>query len=98
MIITLIIIIIIITYTNNVTQYSKAFKRQPHKIVKHTQTILRQQPTNFLSVFDHFVWLVLKGLIVVVMLIGISNDKITYVEDFQSHKQKKASLNVLQNF
>ena len=48
-------------------------------------------------VFDHFVWLVLKGLIVVVMLIGISNDMIVYVEDSQSHEQKKASLNVLQN-
>ena len=27
-------------------------KRQPHKMVKHTQTIRQQQPTNFLSVFD----------------------------------------------
>ena len=32
-------------------------------MVKHTQTIQRQQPTNCLSVFDHFVWLALKGLI-----------------------------------
>ena len=31
-------------------------------MVKHTQTIRRQQPTNCLSVFDHFVGLVLKGL------------------------------------
>ena len=31
------------------------------KKVKHTQTICRQQPTNFLSVFDHFVKLALKG-------------------------------------
>ena len=31
-------------------------------MVKHTQTIRRQQPTNFLSVFDHFVGLALKGL------------------------------------
>ena len=38
------------------------FKRQSHKIVKHTQTILRQQPTNCLSVFEHFVNLALKGL------------------------------------
>ena len=29
-------------------------------MVKHL--ICRQQPTNGLSVFDHFVWLVLKGL------------------------------------
>ena len=31
------------------------FKRQPHKMVKQTQTILRQQPTNCLNVYDHFV-------------------------------------------
>ena len=43
--------------------YSRAwpFKRQPHKMVKHTQTIRRQQPTNCLSVFDHFMRLALKG-------------------------------------
>ena len=33
----------------------------PHKMVKHTQTIRRQQPRNCLSVFDHFVGLGLKG-------------------------------------
>ena len=38
------------------------FKRQPHKIVKHIQTNFRQQPTNCLSVFDHFMVLALKGL------------------------------------
>ena len=31
-------------------------------MVKHTQTIRRQEPENFLSVFDHFVGLTLKGL------------------------------------
>ena len=31
-------------------------------MVKHTQTIHRQQPTNCLSVFDHFVGVALKGL------------------------------------
>ena len=31
-------------------------------MVKHTQTIRRQQPTNCLSVFDHFAGLALKGL------------------------------------
>ena len=30
-------------------------------MVKHTQTIRRQKPTNGLSVFDHFVRLTLKG-------------------------------------
>ena len=32
-------------------------------MVKHTQTVRLQQPTNFSSVFDHFVELVPKGLI-----------------------------------
>ena len=31
-------------------------------MVKHTQTIRRQQPTNCLSVFIHFVRLALKGI------------------------------------
>ena len=31
-------------------------------MVKHTQTICWQKPTNCLSVFDHFVGLMLKGL------------------------------------
>ena len=37
-------------------------KGQPHKMVKHTQTIRWQQATNCLSVFDHFVGVVLKEL------------------------------------
>ena len=32
-------------------------------MVKHTQTIRRQKPTNCLSLFDHYVGLTLKGLI-----------------------------------
>ena len=31
-------------------------------MVKHTQTIRRQESTNCLSVFDHFVGLAIKGL------------------------------------
>ena len=42
--------------------YIKPFKCQPHKMVKHTQTIRRLLPTNCLSVFDHFVELALKEL------------------------------------
>ena len=38
------------------------FKHQPHKMVKQTQTIRQQKPTNYLSVFGHFVGLVLKGI------------------------------------
>ena len=37
--------------------------RQPRKIVKHTQTIHREKPANYLSVFDHFLGLALKELI-----------------------------------
>ena len=33
-------------------------------MVKHTQTIRRQLPTNCLTVFDHFMNLALKGLII----------------------------------
>ena len=40
-------------------QIFKPFKRQPHKVVIHTQTIHRQQPANWLSVFDHLVGLTL---------------------------------------
>ena len=32
-------------------------------MVKHTQTIRQQQPTNCLGVFEHCVGLALKGLI-----------------------------------
>ena len=38
------------------------FKTQPHKMVKHTQTLRRLLPTNYLSVFDHFVGLTLKNV------------------------------------
>ena len=38
------------------------FKYKPHRMVKHYQTILWQQQTNSLSVFDHFVGLVLENL------------------------------------
>ena len=37
-------------------------KRQHRKMVKHTQTIRRQNQIIVLSVVDHFVGLVLKGL------------------------------------
>ena len=42
---------------------TKPFKSQPHKMVKHTQTIRWQQSTNCLNVIDHFVGLTLRGLI-----------------------------------
>ena len=33
-------------------------------MTKHTQTIRRQQPTNYLSGFGHFVGLAIEGLMV----------------------------------
>ena len=36
--------------------------------LSNTQTILRQLRTNYWSVFDHFVWLTLKGLSLIVGL------------------------------
>ena len=36
-------------------KHFNSFKRQPHRMLKHTQTICWQKPTNCLSVFDHFV-------------------------------------------
>ena len=40
---------------------TELFKRQPHKMVIHTQEI--RQPTNCLRMFDHFVGLAFKGFI-----------------------------------
>ena len=37
-------------------------KRQPHKMVKHIQTIRRLMPANCLSAFEYFERLALKGL------------------------------------
>ena len=47
--------------TTSAYQQPLIFKGQPHKIVKHTETIRRLLPRNCLSVFDHFVVLALKG-------------------------------------
>ena len=52
-------------------------------MVKHTQTIRRQQPTNRLSVFDHFVGLVLKGLVNSSIIFGNTKNK-----EFQLLKDK----------
>ena len=38
-------------------------------MIKHTQTIRQQQPTNCLSVFDHFVGLALKGLNILIQVL-----------------------------
>ena len=43
-------------------KYRSSLKHQSHKIVKNSQTICRLLPIICLSVFDHFMELVLKGL------------------------------------
>ena len=45
-------------------------------MVKHTQTIRRPHPTNFLSVFDYFVGLALKRLKLNAIATNQSIDKI----------------------
>ena len=41
------------------------------KMVKHTQTVCRQKPTNCLSVFDHLVGLALQGLTIEIFKIKL---------------------------
>ena len=48
------------------------FKLQPYKMVKHSQTIRSQKPTYYLSVFDNFVGLALKGLSIYIRDIRIN--------------------------
>ena len=52
------------------------FKRQPYRMVQHTQTIHRLLPKNFLSVFDHFVELALKELIEFMLCMHLCDKKI----------------------
>ena len=62
-------------------------------MVKHTQTIRRQKPTNCLSVFDHFVGLVRKGLNVV------ENLKITaFSNDPSAERLSKSTLKALRKY
>ena len=42
----------------------QVFKLQPHKMIKKTQAIRRQQPTNYLNVFDPSIGLAPKGLLI----------------------------------
>ena len=44
-------------------------------MIKHVQTIRRQQLTNCLSVFEHFVWLALKGLKQLVVVVALTFSK-----------------------
>ena len=63
--------------------FTQPFKCQHHKMVKHTQAIRRQQPTNCLSMFDHFVGLALKGLkLYVPPKTGVFNVNILLIKAF----------------
>ena len=50
------------TKSQKIDSLFNSFKRQFHEMVKHTQTIRRQQTSNCFIVFDHFVGLALEGL------------------------------------
>ena len=52
----------VVTHIVAIFPFVKPFKCQPHKMVKHIQTIRWLLPTNCLSVFNHFERLALKGL------------------------------------
>ena len=52
-------------------------------MVKHTQTIRRLLPTNCLSVLDHFVVLVLKGLILEAKFGTVSVNVTNNLEDLK---------------
>ena len=56
-------------------------------MVKHTQTIRRQQSTNCLSVFNHFVGLVLKELKLV-----SAYEKLHHINKFSLKKNKKSDV------
>ena len=59
-------------FLQNVSLF-KPLSANPHKMVKHTQnTILRQQPTSCVTVFDHFVGLAFKGLTVFDHFVGLA--------------------------
>ena len=58
-------------------------------MVKHTQTIRRQKPTNCLSVFDHFLGLTLKGLMANFNFYAVS---ILSVKEWAHNFRGKASI------
>ena len=55
-------------------------------MVKHTQTIRRLLPTNCLSVFDHFVGLLLKGLMF--FFVFSPEEAGRYLETYKSYEFK----------
>ena len=78
-----------------ISSFLDILKRRPLKIVKHTQTIRRQQPTNCLSVFDHFLGLVLEGLIC--SFFDAFKVAVIFFVEIASNKLYKVVNSVLQN-
>ena len=78
-----------------ISSFLDILKRRPLKIVKHTQTIRRQQPTNCLSVFDHFLGLVLEGLIC--SFFDALKVAVIFFVEIASNKLYKVVNSVLQN-
>ena len=64
-------------------------------MVKPTQTIRRQKSTNCLGVFDHFVGLVLKGLILEAKVGDISNNPTKSLITQQTNTCSKLSIETL---
>ena len=71
----------------NVYCLSQPFKRQPHKMAKHTQTICRLLPTNCLSVFNHFVRLALKGLTCIILFWNFKISIFTKIFEFLERRR-----------
>ena len=69
------------------------FQCHPNKMFKHIQTICRFLPTNCLSMFDHFVGLVLKGLTKILSMILIIWKK-TKTKKLSSHLSQVAHENM----
>ena len=76
---------------------------QPHRMVKDTQAIRLQQPTNCLSIFDHFVGLALKGLCwiispfhtTVLILYPLKTLKNRFSDVFRGYRKTPLTWNVL---
>ena len=67
-------------------------------MVKHTQTIRRLFLTNYLSVFDHFLGLALKGLRKVFAVMGQNRRFHFYLTTQGKCNNNPAAVKVMNNF
>ena len=70
-------------------QEVKPFKREPHKMVKHCQTIRWFLPKNCLSVVDHFLGLVLKRVKLYKIWDRITKETVSLLKSFAFSKYIK---------